>query len=287
MDFIVDDLVVPGPMLAIDDFIFLVGHSRTAIFSSYAISKRYDKIDGIFGASISNFDFGDDVQKKQFEVFLDDVQTMKKSIKYYFSVGDSVSGDGHESEVMKLNKFLNNTNLPTNFQHRMYFEKNSNHYTNYGLAVGNALNDAFSEYRHVLKACFKVLNDFKKVVALPWQDFERIFLEYESITGAKYYPDLTFYNSIASYVSNGNNIDEGARNTLLLDVLGKGMTHFPAYDGFYSWAAQIQIKENNNDAAKAYLQEALKVAGRNPFLSQSEKVHQREQLQRQLDEIAE
>ena len=90
----------------------------------------------------------------------------------------------------------------------MYFEKNSNHNTNYGLAVGNALNDAFSEYRHVLKACFKVLNDSKKIVVLPWLDFERIFLEYESTTGARYYPDLTFYNFIASYVSNGNNIDE-------------------------------------------------------------------------------
>lgn len=272
-------------MLAINDFIFLVGHSRTAIFASYAISKRFDKIDGIFGASISYFDFGDDVQKKQFQIFLNEVRGKEQTFNYYFSVGDSVSGDRHEDEVMQLNKFLQTTDLPVNFEYRFYHEKNTNHYTNYGLAIGNGLNDVFLDYRQVLKRCFTVLDDSEDITELPWNDFERIFRQYELNTGAKYYPDLTFYNSIAAYISNGENIRTGERNNLLADVLNRGINHFPAYDDFYAWLARIRIKENNTDAARQYLRNALNVVDRNPYLTESGKVEKRQQLLQQMNEI--
>ena len=55
----------------ISNFNLLIGHSRTAIFSSYALSKSPEFFNGTIASSVSNFDFGDNEQHKQFELFLE------------------------------------------------------------------------------------------------------------------------------------------------------------------------------------------------------------------------
>ena len=72
----------------ISNFNLLIGHSRTAIFSSYALSKSPDFFNGAIANSVSNFDFGDKQQQAQFEVFLNKIPSSSHKYYYYFSVGE-------------------------------------------------------------------------------------------------------------------------------------------------------------------------------------------------------
>jgi predicted alpha/beta superfamily hydrolase len=88
------------------NFNLLIGHSRTAIFSSYALSKRPDFFNGAIASSPSNFDFGDKIHQHQFELFLKKIDTNTRKSYYYFSVGESTYGDAHEIYVESLNNYL-------------------------------------------------------------------------------------------------------------------------------------------------------------------------------------
>jgi predicted alpha/beta superfamily hydrolase len=104
----------------VSNFNLLIGHSRTAIFSSYALSKSPDFFNGIIGSSVSNFDFGDNYQQKQFEVFLNKIPSSSHKYYYYFSLGEKLYGDLHEPSVDTLNTYLNSKKMPENLEWKYY-----------------------------------------------------------------------------------------------------------------------------------------------------------------------
>jgi len=55
------------------NFNLLIGHSRTAILSAYALSKRYDYFNGSIACSAAYFEFGDEYQKKIRDQFTDSI----------------------------------------------------------------------------------------------------------------------------------------------------------------------------------------------------------------------
>ena len=129
----------------ISKFNLLIGHSRTAIFSSYALSKRPDFFNATIASSVSNFDFGDRLQQDQFEIFLDKIDTSRHKYYYYFSVGENAYGDLHEPAVDTLNLFLNSRELPKTLEWKYYKYKVAHDVTP-GLTVNRSLSEIFKEY---------------------------------------------------------------------------------------------------------------------------------------------
>ncbi len=106
LQFILTDLKNAHGNLPLNDFKLFIGHSRTAIFSSYALTKEPEKINAIFGASLSYFDFDDQKQKELFESSLTRIKNNKRNTYYYFSVGGKENRDKHEEPVLQLKEFL-------------------------------------------------------------------------------------------------------------------------------------------------------------------------------------
>lgn len=285
IDFLVEELIESDKINRADNFTFLIGHSRTAILASLALSIKYEKINGIFGASISYFDFGDERQKELFELFIKKMYESKRHSYYLFSVGGNANGDGHEEEVIRLNKYFTDMTLPENFEYKFYHEKTANHFTSYGLSVGNALNDAFADYRNVLKSSFGLVGAMCEQADFDWSKFQSVFDEYYVKTGAKYYPDLTFYNSIASLITSSDSIAQETKTKLLLEVLNKAILDHPKYEGFYSWIAEVYVAERNYERGIVNFKLALSSLKYNLFLTTAEQVTRRGYLSKRIEEL--
>ena len=142
-------------LYTISNFNLLIGHSRTAIFSSYALSKKPYFFNGAIASSVSNFDFGNEYQKEVFDNFLKTIPSFANTFFYYYSVGELAYGDLHEPAVDTLNAYLESISLPSNFQWKNYKHKVAHKLTP-GVTVSTALSDIFKDYGIRINQCFDI-----------------------------------------------------------------------------------------------------------------------------------
>jgi enterochelin esterase-like enzyme len=271
LEFILDELKEANKDLPTNEFTLLIGHSRTAIFSSYALSKAPEKINAIFGASLSYFDFGDEKQKELFESSLTRIKNNKRRTFYYFSVGGKENRDRHEESVLQLKEYLQNTSLPENFHWKFYHKQAADHFTSYGLAIGEVLYDLFSSYREARNESFTLLNSVKYTDEVPWEDFKKIFEKKSSSMGFTLEPDYVYYNSIASHFGYASNVKEENRRKLQQTVLMKAVQAYAHAQSFQSWLGELYLQNGNKKQALLHYKNALELIGKDNLLSGAEK----------------
>ncbi len=284
IDFILTDLKNANQTLPMNDFMLLIGHSRTAIFASYALSKEPKRINAIFGASLSYFDFEDEKQKVLFEASLTQIKNSKRNTYYYFSVGGKQNRDAHEEGVLKLRDYLQKASLPENFHWKFYHVNKADHHTSYGLTVGEALYDLFSPYREVRNESFSLLKLPENAEEVPWEGFKKIFEEKSTQLGYPLVPDYVFYNSIASYFGYAKNVKEENKAKLQFKVLQKAIQDYAYAQSFQSWIGELYLQRGANKQALEYYTRALELIEKDNILSDDEKkttsTSTREQIQR-------
>lgn len=253
----------------ISDFNLLIGHSRTAIFSSYALSKKPDFFNGVIANSVSNFDFGDDGQQKQFEVFLNEIVSSPHNYYYYFSVGEASYGDLHELAVDTLNHYLSSRKLPDNFQWK-YYKYKVPHDLTPGVTVSNALSDLFKDYGRRIELCFDLANKSKNEV--PWNDFREVYSSISSELGFKIEPSELFFNSIASmYYNDYEGVYGDKHLDFTLEILLRAVEKYPNDYGHYSWIGEIYITLNELEKGNHYLNKAIEHINKDKSISESDR----------------
>lgn len=251
------------------NFNLLIGHSRTAIFSSYALSKKSDFFNGIIASSVSNFDFGDNEQQKQFEFFLNEIGSVSHKYFYYFSVGEKSYGDLHESAVDALVAYLKARDLPENLVWN-YDKHQIAHRLTPGLTVSKALSSIFKEYGRRLDLCFEMAKQSKNKV--PWDDFMNLYAKMSSQLGFKIQPSELFYNSIASEYYNDYDKIYGDNNLhFALEVLLKAIERYPQDFNYYSWIGELYITLKEFDKGVRYLNKAEELLHSNQFISEKDR----------------
>ncbi len=239
------------------DFTVLIGHSRTAMLSCFAISKFPAGVNAIIASSNSYFDFDSNYQQQLFEEFITAKKLNNKQQHfYYFSGGTVANGDRHDSSVNKLNRYFKKQKFPSSFRWRYYSEP-TGHLTTPGLTVGRALNDIFNPYTIAINRALKIVNNQTYNDSVPLNQYAKAYTEASKQCGLLLQPDLTFYNSIASaYLNDYNNVFKEKKNKLATIVLNEAIKHYPGYAGFYSMLAEIAIEENRTSDARHLLNRA-------------------------------
>ena len=249
----------------VSDFNLLIGHSRTAIFSSYALSKRPDFFNGVIANSVSNFDFGDKYQQNQFEDFLSNIGSNAHKYYYYFSVGEQSYGDLHESSVDTLNAYLNAKKLPENFEWK-YYKYQVAHDITPGVTVANALSEIFKEYGRRIDICFQLAKGSRTKV--PWNDFLGFYATLSTDLGFKIEPSVLFYNSIASdYYNDYNGIYGENRLGFTLEILFKAIEKYPKNFEYYSWIGEIYMTRKEIEKGNEYLNKAIELINQDASIS--------------------
>jgi len=269
LSFLLDELY---PVLVKDyraaAFTLFIGHSRTAIFSGHALSKRPRDINGIIASSISYFDFGQKEEKASFDRSIDTIAQLKRKSFYFFSAGDSLAGDGHESSVRQLDQYLRAKQLPSNFIWQSYLLKGASHNTTPGLTVPQALNTIFDRYMETLSRLFK--KPFTADTSLLFSYINKEYEEVSAYYGYTIQPDIVLYNSLAShYKYNANELGE-KRFIMVKALYEKGIVHYPYFEGFYYDLASLYEQQNNIDLYREYLIKALACVDKNMYIDQAE-----------------
>lgn len=240
------------------DFNLLIGHSRTAMLSSYALAAFPDKVNAVIASSNSFFDFNNQEQQKQFEKYIDEKRQVPGHPQYfYFSSGTMANGDVHDTSVSKLNRYMTAQQFPAEF-HWNYYQEKTPHMTVPGMTTGRALNDLFSPVTEALQNCFSVVNNQTQNDSVPWSAYLKLYNAAAGAIGMKLQPDLTFYNSLASaYMNDYHGQFKEKRFALAEAVLSKGIGEYPGYPGLYSYLAAVKLEAGDRSSARKYLQAAM------------------------------
>lgn len=255
----------------VSNFNLLIGHSRTAIFSSYALSKNPEFFNGTIANSVSNFDFGDNRQQKQFEVFLNKIASNSHKYYYYFSVGEKSYGDLHESAADTLNFYLNSKKLPENLEWK-YYKYQIAHDLTPGVTVGNALSEIFKEYGRRIDLCFDLAKGSRNKV--PWNDFLGLYSSISSELGFKIQPSELFFNSIASeYYNDYIGIYGDNHLDFTLEILLRAIEKYPKDFGYYSWIGEIYITLKEFEKGGHYLNKAIELINKDKSVSEFDRIN--------------
>ncbi len=268
----------------VSSFNLMIGHSRTAIFSSYALSKKYDFFNGAIASSTSNFDYGNANQQLQFEEFLDTIATAPHDYYLYFSSGEKRYGDGHEPRVDIFNAYLLDQKLPVKF-HWKYYKENVGHYVIPGLTVNRALSEIFTDYRDVLWNCFKIVNDSTNVDNVPWEKYLDQYSLVSERMGYPLHPDLTFFNSIASsYANDYNNRFQENKFKFALFVLLEAIKTYPNDYDLFSWIGELYMVQGDNKNGMKYLNKTIELINNTESLSQQDKENKVKEVTQNIQE---
>ena len=254
----------------ISKFNLLIGHSRTAIFSSYALSKKHDFFNAAIASSVSNFDFGDALQKDVFESFLDTISTSEHTYYYYFSAGEGAYGDAHEFAADSLSLFLNSKELPKTLQWN-YFKYKVAHDVTPGLTVNRALSNIFKEYGRRMYLCFKVAKESPQSV--PWSKYTEIYESISKDLELNIQPSELFFNSIGSEYDFNYKNDYGKKHLAFAsEILLKPIDTYPNEHIYYTWIGEIYMRLENFNQGDYYLNKSIQLIQNDKSISESERL---------------
>lgn len=261
----------------ISNFNLLIGHSRTAIFSSYALSKSPDFFNGTIANSVSNFDFGDELQQKQFDTFLNKISSSTHKYYFYFSVGEKAFGDLHEPAVETLNTYLNSKKLPKNFDWK-YYKHQIAHDLTPGLTVANSLSQIFKDYGRRINLCFDLAKSSKNKV--PWNKFQDLYSSLSTELGFKIEPSELFFNSIASeYYNDYDKIYGEKKLYFTQEILLKAIEKYPNSYEYYSWIGENYITLKELEKGEYYLNKAIELIKKSKSISEFDRINYLKEIQ--------
>lgn len=242
----------------LSEFNILIGHSRTAMLSSYALAAFPDQVSAVIAASNSFFDFDTPEQQSLFENYIEQKKRVPGKVQhFYFSSGTDENGDAHDSSVSKLYSYMKERRFPVNF-HWQHYQEKTPHMTVPGMTTGRALNDLFSPFTGALHQSFGVVKNQVQKDSVPWSAYQDIYRKASSVLGLELRRDLSFYNSIASaYLNDYTEQFKDRRFALASAVLEQGIKDYPGYPGFYSFLASIKLEQGEKQAAGKLLHQAL------------------------------
>ncbi|NRB84669.1 MAG: hypothetical protein HRU49_13020 [Winogradskyella sp.] len=261
----------------ISNFNLLIGHSRTAIFSSYALSKSPVFFNGVIASSVSNFDFGDKQQQTQFEFFLNKIPSIPQKYYYYFSVGEQLYGDLHETAVDALNSYLISKDLPKNLEWKYYKYKVAHNLTP-GLTISRALSEIFKDYGKRINICFNLAKASKNKV--PWDDFQELYSSLSSKLGFEILPSKLFFNSIASeYYNDYDNIYGTKKLDFTLEVLVKAIEKYPKDFSYFSWIGETYMTRKDYEKGLQFLNRSIELINNDKTISISDRISYIEEIE--------
>jgi len=270
--FLVDEL---QPMLKkslpIADYNLLIGHSRTAIFSLYALSVRPDFFNSVIASSASNFDFGDEYQHEQFEKFLDGATSSNRHYNIHFSSGRMEYRDMHETSVDQFTDYLKNRDIPENVKWTAH-KANVDHYAIPGMTVNRALADIFLPYSIAINRCFDIIKDSTYSASVPWERYHEEYAKASVEMGYPVQPDLLFFNSFASdYTNDYNELFKENKDAFCMEVLKEAVQYYPGDFNFQLWLGELYAESGDNDQSVYHIQLGRKLVAESKRLSDSER----------------
>lgn len=269
--------------LPVADYNLLIGHSRTAIFSLYALSVRPDFFNGAIASSASNFDFGDEYQKAQFEKFLAELAVADRQYQIHFSSGTVEYRDLHEPGVDAFAAYLENREIPGNIKWRQH-KANVDHFAIPGMTVNRALVDIFLPYSTAVNRCFDIIKDSTHAASVPWELYRAEYANASATLGYPVQPDLLFFNSFASdYTNDYNELFKENKDVFCSEVLQEAVKYYPGDFGYHLWLGELYAGSGDEEKSIDHIQKGRKLVAESKSFTDEEREGMLEEIDAWLE----
>ena len=269
------------------NFTTLIGHSRTAIFSSYAFSKYHPIIHAVVASSTANFDFGDKYTQVLFEDLLKTVENTPSQYFLTYSSGTDFQLDYHEASVDSFSNYLNKVRVPANLTIK-HIKEPVDHFVIPGLTVGRALANNYESYRSAAIQSINLIQTQQQNDSVPWSQYLSFYNTQSLYYGFKISPDLLFYNSIASsYANDYNGVFKEKSADLALEVLLKCVENYPFEYNTYFWISEIYLEQKNYSKAIDNAKQSLLLLQGDALIGANDKLEISEEIKNFIQDIQE
>lgn len=227
-----------------NEFISLIGHSRTGFLVNYLSFKRPKQVN--VAVSLSGFFNDKPLSINSFFEFLTESTNFTDKFYYYYTAGTTLEESTYLVQFRKLDSLLKSKAIPKNVKIVYNESKNANHITNYWLSVPAVLVDAFSQYNSILDNWFhNKLETENSNVSI--QQFKADLEQASGSIGTTLNPSITHIYSLASYFANNKKDYKAA-----IDFFDFGLKYFPEYLEFYVEVIDFYKILNNTEKVNYY-----------------------------------
>ena len=203
-----------------NDFLALVGHSRTAFLTNYLLTKQSPLINLAIAAS--GFYNNKPLQVEGMKAFLSDSESFPHQSKYFFTAGTTIDEKIYFDQCTDMADFLEKENHAKNLEWSFTATESANHMTNYWMSVPPIFAQCFSSYNKILNDWFETkLKD--QQLQNPVASFKADLTRVGNELGFKVNPSLTQLFSIASDYA------QKERYETAIDFILLGKEYYPDY----------------------------------------------------------
>lgn len=246
-----------------NEFISLIGHSRTAFLVNYLAFKRPAQVD--LAISLSGFFNDEPLSHDVFKSFLSDASNFPEKFRYYYTAGTTLEESTYLSQLKNLDRALANGPIAENVKITLSETPHANHITNYWVSVPPILIDAFSAYNSVLDSWFHdKLNAENADISV--RQFQADLEQAGKEIGLKLNPNLTHIYSLASHFAYSKEDYHTAS-----DFIELGLNYFPDYLELYVELIGFYKALNDTKKVQAYKKVLREKTNSSVHLTESDK----------------
>lgn len=247
-----------------NDFITLIGHSRTAFLVNYLAFSRPSDIR--LAISLSGFFSEAPLSIDTFYSFLTDSENFPHKFHYYYTAGTTLEEANYLTQFRTLDRMLSESSLSSNVKITFKETQNANHMPNYWVSLPPILIDAFSSYNSILDTWF-----FEKLDTEPAEltvhHFESDLAAAGNEIGVKLNPNLTHIYSLASHFAYS---EEEYRTAT--DFINLGLSYYPYYLELYVDMIVFHQALNNIEISNRYKEILREKVASADYLNENEKI---------------
>lgn len=246
----------------------LIGHSRTAFMTTYALATRPQEVHAVIANSPF---FTEPAKDPKIDLIaeLDKMQGQLQENRFYsFSYGGD-GFDAHYDFCTEGEKRFTESKFSKQLQWEAKTYPYADHYTVVGMHTINALASFSKPYASILA---RFLDDEDKAP----KDVEWLKAEFEKVSsfyGMKLVPDLVHINSMASHYWQLQDYEQA---TWLLQY---GLELYPKDADLHSFLAAVYQETKDNSKAAEHYQFALEHLDASPWYNNEEKQQLREEIE--------
>jgi len=207
-----------------NDFITLIGHSRTAFLVNYLTINQSERID--IAIALSGFYSNEPLTIDIFKAYISNTSNFPNKFRYYFTAGSTLEEEGYLIECKDLSDYISNNEIPKNFEGHFAETPNANHITNFWVSVPPILMDSYADYNSILNNWFYIKMK-RDSIENPVQEFESDLSQESKNLGFEVNPNLTHIFSLASIFGYQKNDYATA-----IEFIKLGQKYYPYYPDF-------------------------------------------------------
>ena len=223
-----------------NDWVMLIGHSRTAFLCSYLFKTNSQTVD--VAVALSGF-YEEPAQLEDMQVFFSQPQNFPHPCAYYFTAGTTKEEAVYQRQCEAISLFLEKNTLPKNLKWKYTKTANANHMTNYWVSIPGVLLEVFSDYNSILDNWFATkLKD--KQLKKPVSEFRNDLQERSIALNFELNPGLVHIFSLASHYANQHDY------ATAIGFIQLGKEYYPHYPEFDEYLEEFRQELRQNNTGK-------------------------------------